>query len=124
MQESEPIVFSFSSKIYSREAVLMTVSEFSSDFDFQLSYADDEFNIRCVPLGNTLINNLIFERRLIENSIRCDILSKTQDIRKLILARAFASTIIDLGENVSSSAQEEWNENEILKDWFCSDSNE
>lgn len=118
MKEFETIEFSFSSKIYSKEAVLMTVSEFSYSFDFHLSYENDEFKISCIPLGNIEITNRMFERKLIENSIRCDILSKTQDVRKLILARAFASTIIDLGENNAEFEQEEWNENEILKDWF------
>lgn len=118
MKEFETIEFSFSSKIYSKEAVLMTVSEFSYSFDFHLSYENDEFKISCIPLGNIVITNRMFERKLIENSIRCDILSKTQDVRKLILARAFASTIIDLGENNAEFEQEEWNENEILKDWF------
>ncbi len=118
MKEFEPIEFSFSSKIYSKEAILMTVSEFSDGFDFHLSYENDEFKIRCIPLGDTVITNRIFERKLIENSIRCDILSKTQDVRKLILARAFASTIINLGENNADSEQKEFEENEILKDWF------
>lgn len=118
MKEFETIEFSFSSKIYSKEAVLMTVSEFSYSFDFHLSYENDEFKISCIPLGNIVITNRMFERKLIENSIRCNILSKTQDVRKLILARAFASTIIDLGENNAEFEQEEWNENEILKDWF------
>ena len=107
-------VICFSSKVYDKEAILMTVSEYGKECTFHIDWKDDQFIVSYS--ANSEISITEFERKLIENSIRHDILSNTQDIRKLIMSRAFASTIVDLSDSSVSNIENE--ESEVLNDWF------
>ena len=65
-----------------------------------------------------------FENAMIEQLLHAQLLHSTEDIRKLILARAFASTLIDVGDaaDTEAHATDEGSEQEknIMRGWFDS----
>lgn len=114
--------FSFSANIYSNKAIILTANEYRTHFQFELEYKDEMFIVHYKSTDGFTLSKSEFENRLIENSIRYDILEKTSDVRKLVLARAFASTIIDTKTLRQEDEKEtQWEENIILQDWFHKD---
>ena len=64
-----------------------------------------------------------FENEILTQSARHEIYLQTKNIRELMLARAVATSVVaPTIENVESDTQDEvdYDENEILKDWFDS----
>ncbi len=64
---------------------------------------------------------------MLAQSVRHEIYLQTKDIRELLLARALATSVVINDEAIDevvdgiSEKHEEFDENEILKDWFAAD---
>ena len=115
--------------IYSREVLLKTAYTFTDKIYMHLSQNEKHWIVSWKPKENENIPPEIFENELIAQELRERLVEKTADIRKLILARAFASTIIEeesfLAERdpedeseVFLDEEKQESEEEILKDWF------
>lgn len=110
-------------KIYSKNAVLKTSLSFIDNVYIHLSQTEDNWIIEWKSKTDCELNPSEFENELINQQIRDNLIEETKDTRKLILARAFASTIIDAESNsqmnfediddVSSSESDG-----ILRGWF------
>ena len=98
----------------------MTAEEYSPAYSFSLDIDNDYFivSVHC-NVDSGPIDETQFEQKLIENSIRQDILAKTGQTRMLLMARAFASTIIDLSTEQGESEYGSREEDEsIFEDYF------
>lgn len=121
MNDSSKIqTMKFSSRIYQREAILMTAGEYGPAYSFGLDMDNDYFVVDVhYDASSGPIDEIQFEQKLIENSIRQDILAKTGQTRMLLMARAFASTIIDLSTEQGKSEYGSMKEDEsIFEDYF------
>ena len=107
--------------LYSQEVLLKTAYSFTDRAYVHLSQDNQYWIISLEAKAECNINPGDFENELIEQQVREKILNQTSDIRKLVLARAFASTIIEdyeddiIEENDMETATDE---EEILKGWF------
>ena len=109
--------------LYSREVLLKTAYSFTDKVYLHLSQNDTEWVVSWVPKEESDISPNEFENELISQQIRLHLLEKTADIRKLVLARAFASTIIDDQRTLADETSEleevtEESKTDILKGWF------
>ena len=109
--------------LYSREVLLKTAYSFTDKVYLHLSQNDTEWVVSWVPKEESDISPNEFENELISQQIRLHLLEKTADIRKLVLARAFASTIIDDQRTLADEISEleevtEESKTDILKGWF------
>lgn len=62
-----------------------------------------------------------FENEILAQSARHEIYLQTKNIRELMLARAVATSVVapkDEDESSDSEIEQEFSEDEILKDWF------
>lgn len=121
MNDSSKIqTMKFSSRIYQREAILMTAGEYGPAYSFGLDMDNDYFVVDVhYDASSGPIDEIQFEQKLIENSIRQDILAKTGQTRMLLMARAFASTIIDLSTEQGKPEYGSMEEDEsIFEDYF------
>ena len=62
-----------------------------------------------------------FENEILAQSARHEIYLQTKSIRELMLARAVATSVVapkDEDESSNSEIEQEFSEDEILKDWF------
>lgn len=109
--------------IYSREVLLKTAYCFTDRVYLHLAQNDTKWIVSWTPKEECDISPNEFENELISQQTRLHLLEKTSDIRKLILARAFASTIIDNqlvpSEDVNGSDEMiDACDEDILKGWF------
>ena len=108
-------------KIYTKNALLKTAFSFTDHAYLHLSQDPDSWIIQWTNKEGEEVSPLEFENELIQQQIREGLLEQSADIRKILLARAFASTIIEspaLPEEqtaVDGNAEEE---SSILKGWF------
>ena len=98
----------------------MTAGEYGPAYSFGLDMDNDYFVVDVhYDASSGPIDEIQFEQKLIENSIRQDILAKTGQTRMLLMARAFASTIIDLSTEQGKSEYGSMEEDEsIFEDYF------
>ena len=117
----------FCKSIYEKTALLKASFSFTDRVYIHLSQDDNYWYVSWLPKENTIIREEEFENELIRQSLRMDILKRTSDIRKLVLARAYASTVITLPKDrfdVSEYSDNSDNDDNvvttsnILKGWF------
>ena len=112
--------------IYSREVLLKTAYCFTDKAYLHLSQDSECWIVSWRAKEGCEVDVGAFENELITQELRAHLVEQTADVRKLILARAFASTIleedvgVDGGADVSDplAASGEGTEEEILKGWF------
>lgn len=111
--------FTFLKSIYNKEALLKAAYMFTNKAYIHLD-ADDNYYIVDITIKKGSDNNVdieAFQNEMIAQMVRQNVREKTKNIRELILARAFSSTMI----SEAPTYQPEKNTvdiNDILLDWF------
>ena len=121
-------VIKIDKQIYSKEVLLRTAYSYLDKVYIHLHQDNAYWIVEWKEKKNEGIDPQNFENRLIEQQLRVQLLEKNAEIRKIILARAFASTILDPGTineedrcDVSDNQINEENnydEEEILRGWY------
>lgn len=116
--------------IYSKQVLLKTAYSFSDRVYLHLSQNDCSWIIQWTNMQGQQLTPEMFENELISQQLREDLIEKTKDIRKLLLSRAFASSIIEINppttnasisdniEVLSDIEDNDENAADILKGWF------
>lgn len=109
----------FSKEIYSREALLKTAFCFTDTVYIHMQQDTYDWIVDWFPKNETSsIDSRAFENELIAQSLREEVSTQTQDLRKLILARAMASTLIEEDSAMENHVMPESNPEQILTGWF------
>ena len=117
--------FTINRDLHSRYALLKAAYHFTDEYYVLLDQDDSNYYIDISAKNGKTPENIsgMFANEILAQSTRESILNKTSSIRELILARAFASTIIsDKSEkpnklSVDSSSTADTDKN-IFKDWY------
>lgn len=114
--------------IYNKEVLLKTAYTFTDRAYIHLSQDDSSWIIEWTTKKDEELLPEEFENEAISQQLRFHLIESAGDIRKIILARAFASSIVEASEildNPQTSFEESaYNANEldteesILKGWF------
>ena len=110
----------FSKELYSRTALIKAAYNFT---DIAYIHLDADENYYYVSMSakeeGKSISEKDFINEMLSQSVRHEVYKQTKNIRELMLARAMASSVM-LNENYDSleDENEEFSEDEILKDWF------
>ena len=121
-----------SKSLYSKEVLLKTAFGFTDKAFIHLEQDEASWIVSWKPRAEQEIDEGEFENELISQSLREELLEQTSDLRRIILARAFASTVMDdnqvdhpvsvpinapaISEEAGSITEEE--KARILKGWF------
>ena len=119
-------------ELYSKEVLLKTAYSLTDKVYLHLEQDEKDWIVSWKPKKSHDLNEGEFENELIAQALREKLISQTADIRKIILARAFASTVLDdqpgeinhtMPENVEQTIQEDTvissqEEASILRGWF------
>ena len=119
-------------ELYSKEVLLKTAYSLTDKVYLHLDQDENDWLISWKLKENQNIDEGEFENELIAQSLREKLINQTADIRKLILARAFASTMMDDQQSESAFVAPEHKEEKsqdnlvvssqevesILKGWF------
>ena len=119
-------------ELYSKEVLLKTAYSLTDKVYLHLEQDEKDWIVSWKPKKSHDLNEGEFENELIAQALREELINQTADIRKIILARAFASTVLDdqpgeliysVPENVEQTIQEDsvissQEEASILRGWF------
>ncbi len=108
-----------SKELYDRETVLKAAYALIDSVYFHLDVDGDYYIVEIVPKKGKEHGDYYqkFENELISQQTRRIISDKTKEIRKMIVARALASTMVDLSSE-PREASETFRAEDILIDWF------
>lgn len=110
--------FKFDKSLYPKTAFIKAAYNFTDKVYLHL-YQDSNYWI--IDINSKAESESVqyseFENEMLAQSVRCLIYSQTKNIRELILARAFASTMIST-QGDQASLNENMNISNALKDWF------
>ena len=81
--------------LYSKEVLLKTAYGLTDRVFLHLDQDEKYWLVSWEPREGQALNAGELENELIAQSLRADLLKQTADLRKIILARAFASTVLD-----------------------------
>ena len=113
--------------IYSKQVLLKTAYSFSDRAYLHLSQDDHSWIIQWTDMPDQEVRPEMFENEMLSQQLREELVEKTKDIRTLLLSRAFASSALEIKEEVGDiddTAVEvpdfdvEENAADILKGWF------
>ena len=109
-----------SRRVYDRETLLKTAFAFTDDVYIHLDANEEEYIVTMHPKKGNLLEEditLRFENELIAQQTRRIVANSTKSIREMIVARALASTVVDLSE-MNEQEDSDFSAEEILQDWF------
>ena len=112
------ISFKISKDLYTKSVLLKTCFHFLDRYYLYLDANKDDYIIEINPKDSneeSVDIKGIFFNELIAQNTRFTILKETSDIRKLILARAFSSTMVDDAKLSEKNTSENV---EVFSDWF------
>ena len=124
--------FTYSKELYSRTALIKAAFHYTDRAYVHLDCDDSSYTVDIVQKpGCTPVDLREFDNTLLAQLAREEVYQKTKEIRKIALARAMASSIIETNEDIPAEKQndrkvpeplpfEEDTERpeDILKDWF------
>ncbi len=105
--------------IYNREVLLKTA--FMQTDNFYIHLSQDNNNWIVVLKGKTAeVMECSFENELIRQQCQYDLLIESREIRKILLARAMASTIIDepVSQGQEDTGTASFDMSGIMKGWY------
>ena len=117
-------------KIYSLDALLKTAFSFTDQVYLHLAQDENSWIISWEGKNEASIDASEFENELIMQQLREKITEKTAEVRKLLLARAFSSSMIDMEEDMPvetdsdnpfrKEIEEKYDSSDVMKGWFDS----
>lgn len=125
-----PLTLTFDKKIYSKSALMMTAFLMTDKLYLHLRQNEDYWIVDCIRKDLSSASEYEFSNELIHQQCHLDLLIQNADIRKILLARALASTVLENGvgqtaaEDEYSSVQvekgidDDFSEDEILRSWY------
>lgn len=110
--------YSFSKEIYLKEALIKAAYSFTDQAYIHIDTNEDCFIVNIEAKDpEAVITEKEFQNAILAETVRLFINDRTKNIRELIMARAFSSTIIE--EDKPEAPDElDVNIDEILTDWF------
>lgn len=113
-------VITYDETLYPKEVLIKAAYHFIDQAYIHLDKADGKYEVQIMDKeDNESITKEMFDEEMLIQAARYVVSEKTKDIRKLTLARAFASTLIDEEDLETDNADDRLEATEdILKDWF------
>lgn len=111
--------FRFSKKIYSKSVLLKSSYSFTDRAYLHLDEDETDYIVNIVFKDNCVFDYHEFENEMLAQAVRFAVYEQTKDIRRLTVARALASTVIEeLPDGETAENDSNTDINNILTDWF------
>ena len=110
----------FNKELYSRVALIKAAYNYT---DRAYVHLDSDNNYYYVEIEakreGQNVSEKEFMNELLAQSARHEVYKQTKEIRELLLARAMATSVITDEAFINGDIEENYSEDEILKDWFA-----
>lgn len=108
--------YKFNRELYSKTAIFKSCYKYLDDFYIHLDQDDTYYYVTIEAKNNTTVIDINeFQNEMMDQMNREIVFSQTKNIREILMARAFASTVV-YDESVVENFEND--ESEMLKDWF------
>ena len=117
------MIINLSKDLYPKSVILKSAYVFTDRAYVFIQQDDNNYVISITSKDHN--NHIVeeeFKNELLSQAVRHEVYEQTKDIRKLIISRALASTILD-NDNTVLEYEDNALDDEILKDWFESNEN-
>ena len=115
------MLLKYNRNLYCKEALLKAAFNFTDKAYIHLSQTENEYIVDFVIKEGNTVSEQEFDNEMIFQTMRHNVYLETADIRKIMVARAMASTIINDEEPKQQTI--DFNADEILTDWFENNEN-
>ena len=113
------MIYKFSKELYTKDSVLKAAYTFTDNFYIHLQADDNEYIVEIQPKKSGIsISCEEFKNEIIAQQVREIIYKQTKDLRMLIMARAFSSSVISENNDVLPKENQDYELENIMKDWF------
>ena len=109
--------FKFSKHLYPKLVLLKSAYSFTDRAYLHLDQDEKHYIVQIEFKNDNKFDLQEFENEMLTQAVRYEILTQTKDIRRLLLARAFASTVIEDDTIPLENDKDDFDVNNILKDW-------
>lgn len=110
--------FRFLKSIYPKSALIKSAYGFTDKAYLHLDEDEKEYIVNIVFKDGCKFNYHEFENEMLAQTVRYEVYKQTKDIRKLTVARALASTVIEDSFDADTTEESDIDINQILTDWF------
>ena len=108
-------------ELYSKTVLIKSAYNFIDSAYIHLDADDKYYYVTFEPKeGEKIIDEKQFVNEMLAQSVRHEVYTQTKNIRELMMARAMASSVIMTDEKIEEDLDDDFSEEEILKDWFKS----
>ena len=117
MKKVKIMIFKFSKKLYPKTVLIKSAYSFTDRAYIHLDQDNEYYIVDITYKDDASFDFQEFENEMLAQTARYEVYRQTKEIRKLTVARALASTVVD-EEYQSDEETEDFDVTEILKDWF------
>lgn len=117
----------YNMKLYSKTALIKAAYNFTDRAYMHLDCDDKYYYVELSPKeGIKEVTEEEFSNEMLEQSARHEVYLQTKNIRELLMARAFSTSLVTDRDTITgdNTPKEKYSEDEILKDWFDGEENE
>ena len=121
--DEKPMTIRLDKLLYDKTAILKAAYKFIDQVYIHLSQDENYWFVDWNNKPGEMVKPEEFENELIEQELRHQLIEESNELRKILLARAMASTIIEKTENkVELPDASVENAPEVLESWFAHES--
>ena len=111
--------FKLNKELYDKKTIFKAAYSFTDIAYIHLDMDDDYFVVDIeMKADNNVLSEKDFVNELLTQKVREYINADTKNIRELIMARAYASTIVEKSPREEIDHEDDVDIDAILKDWF------
>ena len=108
----------FDKAIYEKQVLLKAAYSFIDRVYIHLSQSETEWIVSWKLKGDCRLDPQEFENELIQQQLRFQLIIESSDLRKILLGRAMASTLIEKPSEAKPAIIGNHSANDILRGWF------
>jgi His-Xaa-Ser system protein HxsD len=113
------MIYKYNKDLYPKSALIKAAYHFTDNAYIHLDCNEDYYIVSIEPKAGNIIDEKTFENEMLAQTTRYEIFQQTKNIREISLARALASSVIEEDEAVNiPNSENDYNVDEIIKDWF------
>lgn len=115
------MTFMYKKELYPKTALIKAAYHFTDVAYLHLDCDDKNFIVDIEPKAGCELEERDFENEILAQLARYEIFRQTKEIREISLARAMASSVVNVEveeESYAESDEEDVPADSILKDWF------
>ncbi|WP_130838292.1 His-Xaa-Ser system protein HxsD [Lachnoclostridium sp. Marseille-P6806] len=117
---NETHTFYYDKELYPKVAVIKTAYHFTDCAYIHLDSDKDNYIVTITPKSGCSLEHQDFDNEVLAQTARYVIFQQTKELRKITLARAMASSIVEINPKDSTYKEISLPADDILKSWFDS----